>query len=79
LRWINGLGEHTVQLRILDPDLKEIVSYAENKINLPHKAQGGQVIYQFVNFVFPRAGVYWVEISLNNNIYTAIPLPVHEG
>lgn len=79
LRWVNGLGEHTVQMRMLDPDLKEIFNPGEKKINLSHKTQGVQGVYQFVNFVFPTSGVYWIEISLNDRIYSAIPLPVYDS
>jgi len=78
LRWIGGMGEHDVRLRILNPDLNEIFAQPNQKIILPHKAQGAQAVYQFVNFAFAGSGVYWVEISVNNNIYAAIPLPVYE-
>lgn len=79
LRWTNGLGEHDIRLRILDPDLQEIIAYPDQKIKLNNKVEGAQGIYRFVNFVFPRSGVYWIEISLNGNIYTSLALPVFDS
>lgn len=79
LRWINGLGEHDVRLRILDPDLQEMISHPDQKIKFNNKVEPAQGIYRFVNFVFPRPGVYWIEISLNGKIYTSLPLPVYDN
>ena len=79
LRWIVGMGEHTSSIRILDPDLEPIFTSKKTEMLLAHKAQPSEAVHSFVNFQFPNAGVYWIEILLNGKTYTAIPLPVHKA
>lgn len=78
LRWVRGIGKHTSLIKILNPELEPIYTSEETEMDLPHKAHPADARYGFVNFEFPGSGVYWVEIFLNGESYTAIPLPVHE-
>lgn len=78
LRWINGLGEHRMMVKILDPELKELFKSPNILFKLPHRASNIDVIFPFANFKFSKAGVYWFEILLNNENYSAFPLPVFE-
>jgi len=78
IRWTNGLGHHRLNLRILDPDLKELTTF-DGKFELRHRAANATVFFNVVNFVFPVPGVYWFEIKLNDASSTSIPLPVHGG
>lgn len=78
LRWINGLGEHTMTVKILDPDLKELFKSPNILFKLPHRVSSGDHILQFANFKFSKPGVHWIEILLDNETYSAFPLPVFE-
>ena len=80
LRWINGLGRHTSTIRLLDPELNPIYTPPEEQvINLTHRTNASNTNYGIVNFRFPTSGVYWVEVILNRETYTSIPLPVFGG
>jgi hypothetical protein len=78
-RWINGLGEHTQLLKILDPELKEISRVKEQKFSLPSRAHSVDLINGFLNINFAKPGVYWVRIELDGKIALSYPLPVFEG
>lgn len=79
LRWIRGKGEHTFSIKILDPDLEPIFTSEKAKIILSHNAQTADGNYGLVNLQFAIPGVYWIEIFLNGETHTAIPLPVYEA
>ena len=78
LRWINGLGEHTTTVKILDPDLKELFKSPNISFKLSHRVSGSDHILQFANFKFLKAGVYWIEILLDKETHSAFPIPVYE-
>ncbi len=83
VKWIYGIGVHTFNFRILDPNLQEKPSAKESnntdiKIELKTKLDSYHFAIVIVNFNFNTPGVYWVEFFLNNNSYLSIPLPVHK-
>lgn len=78
-RWISGLGEHTQIIKILDPELKEIAKTNAQKFNLKSKVESADLVNAFVNLNFPKAGVYWVKIELDDKIAMSYPIPVFEG
>jgi len=74
-RWINGEGEYTQIIKILNPELKEIARTTQ-KFSLPSKVNGADIFSAFVNLRFPKAGVYWVQVELDGKIAMSYPLPV---
>jgi hypothetical protein len=78
LRWVNGFGTHTAQIRILDPDLTEVGRF-DGGFELQHRAAQATLVFGVINFVFATAGVYWFEILLDGKQVTSIPLPVQKG
>lgn len=78
-RWINGIGEHSQVIKILDPELTEIHNSGEQKFSLASKVNAADVIYGIVNMPFPKPGVYWIKIELNGKTALAYPLPVKKG
>jgi len=78
-RWANGLGEHAMKIRILDPELKPIFTSPDIPVPLRDKNTKATSQMGFQNFVFPSPGVYWFEILLNDNLVLAISVPVFEG
>lgn len=77
IRWINGLGEHSCFIRILDPALVEIFKSETVKLSFSHRALPANFNHAFINFEFKTPGVYWIEVYLNDKMHLAIPLPVH--
>lgn len=78
MRWTNGVGNHSVEIRVLDPDLESLATF-KGDIELQHRAANATVIFNVVNFEFRVAGVYWFEVRLNDQMAAAIPLPVQRG
>ena len=78
-RWINGLGEHSQIITILDPELKQIAKIEEQKFNLQSKVAAADIVSAFVNLNFPKPGVYWIKIELDNKTAMSYPLPVFEA
>lgn len=78
-RWINGFGEHTQSISILDPELREVVRMKEESFSLSSEAHAHDMYTAFINTNFPKAGVYWVKIELNGQLALSYPLPVFEG
>jgi hypothetical protein len=80
MRWINGLGSHRSSIRLLDPNLNPIFVPPEPyQMTLRRRTDVANSQYGIVNLTFPQPGVYWVEISLDDQFYASIPLPVFEG
>lgn len=78
LRWIDGVGQHTTNISILDPDLESIYAPPqEHTMDLPHRANSATINYSLMNFTFSKPGVHWVEVQLNGEPNLAIPLPVY--
>lgn len=79
LRWCNGQGSFKAKLRILNPDLVEIIPPMINDFEMAHRTHNTTGVYNFANLDFPVAGVYWIEISLDEEVVMSIPFPVHSG
>lgn len=77
-RWINGLGEHSQIITILDPELKQLAKIEEQKFVLPLKVNTADIISAFVNLNFSKPGVYWIRIELDGKTAMSYPLPVFE-
>ena len=80
LRLINGLGSHSSSIRLLDPDLNPIFQPPEkHPMTLNRRTDAATAQFGIVNFKFPKPGVYWVEVLLDEQSYASIPLPVFNG
>ena len=78
LKWICGLGSHAFGFKILDPELKPL--YKTDNFPMQFKVKTDKIYADFpiINFDFNKSGVYWIEITLNNDSCLSIPLPVHQ-
>lgn len=77
-RWINGIGEHSQSIKILDPSLKEIAKTENQKFVLATKVNSADLFSAFVNLNFSTPGVYWIKIDLDNKLAMSYPFPVFE-
>lgn len=77
--WKNGKGEHKFKMRVLDPDLKQMVEIPEMQLHLKHETESARADLNIDGMNLAKAGVYWIEIVLNEETIQSIPLPVEAG
>ena len=76
LRWCNGLGKFKTTLRLLRPNLEELIPRMENEFELRNRVQNATGYFVLVNLQFSESGVYWMEISLDDEIAASVPFSV---
>jgi len=76
-RWCAGSGTFKQQTRILAPDgVTEALKGREVEIKLGSDEQTATSVEVFVNPKFQHAGMYWVEILLDDNIKMRYPFAI---
>lgn len=75
-RWTRGSGTFKQNVRILRPDRDLLVEAEEVEFTLSHPTARHTIASGFVNQNFPDPGVYWVEVSLDDELELAWPLLV---
>lgn len=76
LGWKNGKGTFNHKVRLLNPDLKQLLESPDLPIELKHETQSARNVIDFNGMDFSKPGVYWVEILLEGETIMSIPLPV---
>jgi len=77
-RWINGIGEFTQTIKILDPELNEVAKSQPQKFKLDSKAKAADLFSGFINMNFNKVGVYWITVELDDELILSYPLPVFD-
>lgn len=77
-RWINGTGDHSQVIKILDPELKELAKTNAQKFILESKVNSADLFSAFVNLNFTKTGVYWIRVELDDKLAMSYPFPVFE-
>lgn len=76
-RWCNGEGEYRQMSRLLKPDQKTIIAQGQSiPVKLPAVEAIVTNIEVFINIAFTEAGVYWIEVLLDNDLKIRYPLRV---
>jgi len=71
-----GIGRYETEVRILSPDKANLVVTSQgNTIELAPGSFADNVSF-FVNAVFPVAGTYWVQVLVNDELVSEVPLIV---
>jgi len=74
--YLHGEGTANAEVRILSPDRSEIVMASQAAL-VDLSAEGSTYnVNFFVNVVFQREGTYWVQILLNSEVASEVPLAV---
>lgn len=76
-RWCSGEGEYTQYTRILKPDRNTLL--LEGKlipVRLKDELHTTTNVEFFLNVKFEEVGIYWVEVSLGQNLKLSYPLRV---
>lgn len=77
-RWIYGKGTFKQKIAIKDPDLQKIIAeIPDQEFILKEEISSADIVNGFVNVNFEKPGVYWVEISIDNNLVMSYPVPVY--
>lgn len=78
-RWIYGKGKFKQKITIKSPELNSnIIEVANQEFILQNETSPANIFSGFVNVNFEKAGVYWVEIFLDDKLVMSYPLPVYE-
>lgn len=76
-RWCCGEGEFHQQTRIMIPgDKGELLAGRSVKISLADESRVATSIEFFMNIPFREAGLFWIEISLEEQLRLRYPLRV---
>jgi hypothetical protein len=74
--WSGGRGEFVAKIRLLAPDRKTVLSESEAKFSLASEAQRHRDISVRFNTTFAAPGTYWLEMLLDKDQVSLVPLPV---
>ncbi len=74
--WIGGKGEFAVKIRLLSPNKQDVLSESESKISLFNETQRHRDISVRFNTTFSVPGTYWIEMLLDNERVSLVPLPL---
>lgn len=74
-RWCGGEGEYHQLSRLLKPDQKTVIVQGQLiPVKLPNAEVIATNVEVFINITFPEAGVYWIEVLLDNDLKIRYPL-----
>lgn len=74
--WTGGNGEFRLTIRLLSTNKQEVLSESESTLNLYSETQRHRDISVRFNTTFGSAGTYWIEILLDGEQITLVPLPI---
>jgi len=75
-RWTAGLGQFTESVRLIAPDQSTVVRKSEVKFALQDPAHHATNLSVLPQVEFKTAGVYWVEVLVDDVMKLRYPLPV---
>ena len=79
-RWCSGEGPFTQRSRMMLPDQSSTLAEGKNvQVKLSSPEASTTSVEVFINIVFPKAGTYWVEVLLENDLKIRYPLRVNQA
>jgi hypothetical protein len=75
-RWCAGIGQFTEQVKLVGPDGNTIHRKSSSKFALPDPTQTATLVSVFPGIEFPVAGVYHIEVSVDEVMKVRYPVPV---
>ena len=75
-RWTAGVGQFNEQVRLIGPDGITVLRKSGAKLLLPDPTQNVTNVSIFGNVEFPTAGVYYVEVLVDDVMKLRYPLPL---
>jgi hypothetical protein len=74
--WTGGKGEFKVKIRLLSTNKQEVLSESEARLNLYSETQRHRDISVRFNTTFATPGTYWIEMLLDDERVSLVPLPL---
>jgi hypothetical protein len=75
-RWVAGVGQFLEVVRLLGPDQSTVMRKGQTQFVLENPAQNMTNVTLFTQVQFPAAGVYFVEVLVDEVMKLRYPLPV---
>jgi hypothetical protein len=75
-RWTAGIGQFTQSVRLIGPDQTSVICKGESKFELRDPAMSATTVMGFGNFKIETAGVYYVEVNVDDVMKMRFPIPV---
>ena len=75
-RWTAGLGQFTESVRLVAPDQTTVLRKGQVRFALQDAAHHATNVTVFPQVEFPGAGVYYVEVLVDEVMKISFPLPV---
>ena len=75
-RWTAGLGQFTESVRLIGPDQTTVLRKGQVKFALQDPAHHATNVTVFPQVEFPTAGVYYIEVLVDDVMKIRFPLPV---
>ena len=75
-RWTAGFGQFTENVRLIAPDQTTVVRKGHVKFALLDAAHHATNVTVFPQVEFPAAGVYYIEVLVDDVMKIRFPLPV---
>ena len=75
-RWCAGIGQFTEEVRLVAPDGQQVLRKSSSKFALPDPTQTATLVSVFPGIEFPVAGVYHVEVFVDQVMKIRYPVPV---
>jgi hypothetical protein len=75
-RWTAGIGQFNESVRLIAPDQTTVVSKAALKFELRDPTHAATGVMVFGNVKFETAGVYFIEVLVDDVMKLRYPLPV---
>ncbi len=74
--WTGGKGEFKVKIRLLSTNKQEVLSESEAALSLFSETQRHRDISVRFNTTFNTPGTYWIEMLLDDERVSLVPLPL---
>ena len=75
-RWCAGIGQFTEQVRLVGPDGQLVLRKSSSKFALPDPTQTATLVSVFPGIEFPVAGVYHIEVMVDDVMKLRYPVPL---
>lgn len=75
-RWCAGIGQFNEQVRLVAPDGQQVLRKSNAKFALPDPTQTATLVSVFPGIEFPTAGVYHIEVLVDDVMKIRYPIPV---
>ncbi len=74
--WMGDNSDHDMSIRIYTPDRNSLIAQTKSRLSLSGRMKRCRHISMIINLEFKTQGTYWVDIVLDRQVVSSLPLPV---